>query len=163
MYGPTPVTALLFPLSDRKWWNHPHNERNHHFSSKQIDQMHADKDWPGAEKALLLAERLALSSPIASVCLPHPSERINGSIWPHHNHFPNNSLSKLFPIFRSNPAFDVGIPVWRANCCFAFVIPNARFHEKLTPGIPVLLPRFAIVSCFIGYLCEQRYEILPLE
>lgn len=39
------------------------------------------------------------------------------------------------PIFRSSPAFDVGMPVSRANCCFACVMPNARFHEKLRPGI----------------------------
>ena len=26
------------------------------------------------------------------------------------------------PIFRSSPALEVGMPVWRANCCFSFVM-----------------------------------------
>lgn len=43
----------------------------------------------------------------------------------------------MFPIFRSTPALVVGIPVARAIFCFACVIPKARFHEKLRPGIGV--------------------------
>lgn len=41
----------------------------------------------------------------------------------------------VFPILRSIPAFDVGIPVFRAICCLACVNPTARFHEKDIPGI----------------------------
>lgn len=43
-----------------------------------------------------------------------------------------------FPIFFSNPDFVVGIPVSFAIRCFTFVMPNARFHEKDTPGILIL-------------------------
>jgi hypothetical protein len=43
----------------------------------------------------------------------------------------------LFPIFRSTPAFEVGMPVALAILCFVCVIPNARFHEKLRPGMGV--------------------------
>ena len=43
----------------------------------------------------------------------------------------------MFPIFRSTPALVVGIPVARANFCFACEIPKARFHEKLRPGMGV--------------------------
>ena len=48
-----------------------------------------------------------------------------------------SSLTAEFPIFRSIPAFEVEIPVVLAIRCFIFVIPNARFHEKLRPGIGV--------------------------
>jgi len=57
------------------------------------------------------------------------------------------------PIFRSRPAFDVGIPVCRANCCLACVMPRALFHENDNPGIFIIggridgapgLPRCAI-------------------
>ena len=41
----------------------------------------------------------------------------------------------VLPIFRSTPARDVGIPVVRATCCFALVMPSALFKEKLRPGI----------------------------
>jgi len=41
----------------------------------------------------------------------------------------------VLPIFLSIPDLDVGIPVSLENCCFAFVIPKARFHENDTPGI----------------------------
>jgi hypothetical protein len=33
------------------------------------------------------------------------------------------------------PALLVGMPVRRAICRFRAVMPRARFHEKLTPGI----------------------------
>ena len=42
-----------------------------------------------------------------------------------------------FPIFLSNPAFDIGIPVSLAIFCFACVIPKALFSEKLRPGMGV--------------------------
>ena len=51
--------------------------------------------------------------------------------------FLNNELRIKFPIFLSNPAFDMGIPVCLAIFCFACVIPKARFHEKLSPGTGV--------------------------
>lgn len=50
---------------------------------------------------------------------------------------PINIFRMVFPIFRSTPAFDVGKPVDLAICCLTFVIPNARFQEKLKPGIGV--------------------------
>lgn len=34
-------------------------------------------------------------------------------------YFPKIDLMMIFPILRSSPAFVVGIPVLRANCCFA--------------------------------------------
>ena len=52
------------------------------------------------------------------------------------------------PIFLSNPVFDMGIPVCLAIFCFACVIPKARFHEKLSPGIGV------------DFLLMMRYLIL---
>ena len=51
------------------------------------------------------------------------------------DYFPNNAFRTILPIFLSNPAFEVGIPVSRANFCFACVIPKARFKENDTPGI----------------------------
>jgi hypothetical protein len=51
--------------------------------------------------------------------------------------FPNNIFSIAPPIFLSTPAFDVGMPVTRAIFCLSLVIPKARFHEKLNPGIGV--------------------------
>ncbi len=54
----------------------------------------------------------------------------------------------VFPIFRSTPAFDVGKPVDLAICCLTFVIPNARFQEKLRPGIGV---DFLVIFYYIFY------------
>ena len=55
-----------------------------------------------------------------------------------------------FPILRSIQAFDIGTPVVLLICRFTFVIPNARFHEKLRPGISVDF--FPI--CFVhNFLC----------
>lgn len=45
------------------------------------------------------------------------------------------NLMMEFPIFRSIPDLDIGMPVARLIFCFTFVIPNARFHEKLMPGM----------------------------
>ena len=64
------------------------------------------------------------------------------------------NLMMVLPIFRSNPAFDVGMPVIRATRCFIFVIPNARFHEKLRPGMGVdflLMIRIFHQRCFAAY------------
>ena len=53
-------------------------------------------------------------------------------------YLPKRDLSIILPILRSTPALEVGIPVSLAKFCFAFVIPNALFHEKERPGMPVL-------------------------
>ncbi len=45
------------------------------------------------------------------------------------------NLMMEFPILRSIPALDIGTPVARLIFCLTFVIPNARFHEKLKPGM----------------------------
>jgi hypothetical protein len=53
-------------------------------------------------------------------------------------HFlPVNSLKIALPIFRCTPALEVGIPVSLAIRCLNCVMPNARFHEKLRPGMGV--------------------------
>lgn len=39
------------------------------------------------------------------------------------------------PNFRSIPLLVVGIPVVRAKCCFACVMPKALLQEKKNPGI----------------------------
>lgn len=54
-------------------------------------------------------------------------------------------LKIIFPSFLSAPALDVGIPVCRANFCFACVIPNALFQEKERPGMPVFDLRLPII------------------
>ena len=51
------------------------------------------------------------------------------------NHFFLNRSNTICPIFLSIPCFVKGIPVCFAICCFTFVIPNALFQEKETPGI----------------------------
>ena len=48
-----------------------------------------------------------------------------------------------FPIFRSRPAREVGMPVLRENCCLAWVTPSALFQENDNPGI------FIIEICFL--------------
>lgn len=50
-------------------------------------------------------------------------------------YFPFSNRNIQLPIFRSTPFFDVGMPVARLMSCFIFVIPSARFHEKLSPGM----------------------------
>lgn len=64
---------------------------------------------------------------------------------------PVNSESKVFPIFLSSPAFEVGIPVSRAIFCFACVMPSARFHEKLRPGMGVDF----FVMFYSWFVCMQ--------
>lgn len=41
----------------------------------------------------------------------------------------------VFPILRSIPLLEVGIPVFFAICCFSSVMPTARFQLKLIPGM----------------------------
>lgn len=45
------------------------------------------------------------------------------------------NLMMVFPIFRSIPALEVGMPVFFAISLFTCVMPKARFHEKLRPGM----------------------------
>ena len=56
------------------------------------------------------------------------------------------------PIFLSKLAFDVGIPVSRANFCFACVMPNALFHEKDNPGMPVFDLRLIFMTFYGTFL-----------
>ena len=66
--------------------------------------------------------------------------------------FPNRALSIMLPSLRSTPARDVGMPVSRAMRCFACVMPRALFHEKESPGMPVLDLRRAIFGVlFVCY------------
>lgn len=51
----------------------------------------------------------------------------------------------IFPILRSTPALDVGIPVCLAIFCLACVIPNALFQEKDKTGIPIPFDFLAIL------------------
>lgn len=60
-------------------------------------------------------------------------------------YLPKRDLSIIRPILRSTPALEVGIPVSLAKFCFACVIPNALFHEKERPGMPVLDLRLVII------------------
>lgn len=52
-------------------------------------------------------------------------------------YFPNIDFNIILPIFRSSPTLEVGMPVSRAIFCFAWVMPNALFHENDRPGIPM--------------------------
>ena len=54
------------------------------------------------------------------------------------DYFPKMDLMIIFPTLRSSPAFEVGMPVFRAIFCFVWVIPTARFHENDKPGIFIL-------------------------
>ena len=56
-----------------------------------------------------------------------------------HDFSKKNKFSIIIPIFFSNPAFKVGIPVLRIIFCFTCAIPNALFHEKEKPRIPVFV------------------------
>ena len=64
---------------------------------------------------------------------------------------PNKAFQIALPIFRSTPAFDVGMPVALAIFCLICVMPKARFHEKLSPGIGVDF--FVMIDC--SSLCMQ--------
>jgi hypothetical protein len=44
------------------------------------------------------------------------------------------------------PERDIGIPVAREILRFAFVTPNARFHEKVNPGPSFMLPTYTSVT-----------------
>ena len=49
--------------------------------------------------------------------------------------FPKIAFNNSFPILRSNPPLVVGIPVFRANDCFAPLSPMARFQENENPNL----------------------------
>jgi len=66
---------------------------------------------------------------------------------------PVNIESKIFPIFLSIPAFEVGMPVCRAIRCLICVIPSARFSEKLRPGMGVDLLLLMILHVYL--LCKS--------
>lgn len=75
---------------------------------------------------------------------------------PSHRFFPKMALNTIFPIFLSNPALEVGIPVSRANFCLACVIPSARFKENDTPGIL----NFVISYNYFQYSLTKTVPIL---
>ena len=51
--------------------------------------------------------------------------------------FPISVFKIKLPTFRSTPTFDVGMPVALTIFCLTFVMPSARFNEKVSPGIGV--------------------------
>lgn len=75
--------------------------------------------------------------------------------------FPNRAFCITFPIFLSIPALEVGMPVFFAISRFTCVMPMARFHEKLRPGMGVdfllILLRFyhySVLSCNTLFACS---------
>ena len=60
-----------------------------------------------------------------------------GNLFNSYFFLPNNIFKIALPTLRSIPALEVGIPVLRANFCFACVMPNALLREKESPSIPV--------------------------
>ncbi len=67
------------------------------------------------------------------------------------------------PIFRSKPALDRGMPVSLAKRCLAWVIPKARFHEKLSPGMGVDF--FVMIYLLFEYKqmdFRLFWQVLPL-
>ena len=74
------------------------------------------------------------------------------------------AFNTIFPIFLSNPALEVGIPVSRANFCLACVIPKARFQENESSGIPVFVFRFAmfIILLYFKFMeLHKKYCAVP--
>lgn len=65
-------------------------------------------------------------------------------------YLPNRDLRIILPILRSTPALEVGMHVSLANFCLACVIPNALFHEKERPGMPVLDLRVIIYMLLVS-------------
>jgi hypothetical protein len=53
------------------------------------------------------------------------------------NKAPNIKFKTERPTFLSIPFTEVGMPVSRANFCFAVVMPRALFQLKLTPDFPI--------------------------
>ena len=65
----------------------------------------------------------------------HTSFIVRTVFWHCTHFFPNSVFNITLPIFRSTPALEVGMPVFFAISLFTCVMPNARFHEKLRPGM----------------------------
>ena len=63
------------------------------------------------------------------------------------------------PIFCSTPALEVGMPVFRAIRCFAYVMPNARFHE-LRPRIGVGFMLMTYAYKLFLYVREENIQKL---
>ena len=70
--------------------------------------------------------------------------------------FPNKVFIMIFPVFRSTPALEVGIPVALAILCLVCVMPNARFHEKLRPGMG---DDFLLITYYVFKLINKPYSI----
>ena len=68
---------------------------------------------------------------------------------------PNRLFNNKQPSFRFIPSFVVGIPVLRATLAFNLLIPNARFHEKLSPGIFIFCP-IAVIPINSTCLFENK-------
>lgn len=64
----------------------------------------------------------------------------------------------VFPSFRSIPAFDIGTPVARLMFCLISVIPSARFHEKLRPGIGVVFLLIWLQICAKMFYIELEVD-----
>lgn len=74
----------------------------------------------------------------------------------HHFFFLKSRPRSAAPIFRSMPAFVVGMPVAREIDRRAAVMPNARFHEKLRPGNLVLL-------LIVIWVCMVNHYMRPVS
>ena len=80
------------------------------------------------------------------------------------------NLMMEFPILRSIPALDIGTPVARLMFCLTFVIPSARFHEKLWPGMgddffPIVI-LFLILIMFgtvLIYALSESYQTFLMQ
>lgn len=79
-------------------------------------------------------------------------------------------LRKILPIFLSIPTFDIGMPVVRLMFCFIFVIPNARFHEKLWPGmgddffpIVILFQILIMFGTVLIYALSESYQTFLMQ
>lgn len=74
--------------------------------------------------------------------------------------FPEFPVSRFItkePTLRCRPCLVRGMPVARAIFCFAAVMPTARFHEKDSPGIFIM-----VVKEMYGNLYKPFYWMLVL-
>ena len=78
-----------------------------------------------------------------------------------HDFSKKNKFSIIIPIFFSNPAFKVGIPVLRTIFCFTCAIPNALFHEKEKPRIPVFVFCHIQIKLKGWNNSEKLYGVIP--
>lgn len=101
------------------------------------------------------------------LCLP-PYKAISQSIFSDNRattlspYFPNMVFNMVLPILRSRPAFDVGMPVCLANCCFALVTPRALFQEKDNPGIFINFFWFSVrIIIRVRWLAIEINQVYP--